>query len=1686
MPSNDLYNEVADQNSKDIIRGFFEFEEWLLGLEKRLDQNSISKDKKNNITELLNLDKKELKNYQCFTFRGTNSDIARALCDYYGIDKYAAGSIDGTVYFAAKRGENEEKFRKMLSDVNNGDIDLAKIYEEWIKAQRESDVILQDDHEYDKNESDTENDIEDSDAENGKKSHNAEEKTQENEEILQDDSSDKNERGQKTEKGNTQGEAHDDEALGEINAGITDNEILGDNALLSENVEILSTDDTIKSTDGLNEVGMQIEEPGMGDSAQRFVDDSLEQQKGESKGNSAELYDGAVSKEKIYENGNYVEQNSNLEENSISVNNENEPTKDFNSTDVAHDFDNSNDGSPSERDTAEFYNNEYLSDNTSSFVSNDSMRQNDDDLKKPFAGGNNTGVYQENNGVQTATPMSAESQNYSSSHDMPATDYSDEKKARNRIEELRSANKNGITDAKCENIGSGSQVLNEYWNKPESYGQKNYTDSYSQDNATNNNGHPGYAQNQGSYTCYNEQTKTHTATISEKYQESLNANNSPRPHDDEYNKNAQPYNDADKKNGNGLATAGFVIDRLDLKDATIKDKVNAFFEMGGAVLAGGAAVAYEETAIHKGRHQYDSGKEAAMTRSYAKTAKHIEGALLADLTKRQYRGETGMNATIESFIKGSGATFHGFSSKSDGQKTLSEFGRAMSNRRLATKKADGTYDYTAFLNAAKKDPPEVLARKLGMVDKDGKFDEAKLKDLIKVAEKANASERAKGKNYKAKKDTTKAIIKKGIGDTEIYKGFMSLRMAKQRAYMTLKYTKVTLHLAIKTAAKAAYGATVFIPFAHKPVKNAKMAFEDRKEKREKEKEQRKIEKDQKKEERKTARREWLAQNSRRFIGSTRIGRQFLSSKDAMSQMWARMINSRWYTRAKLTKARISSVWNNLAKLSPLRLLDFKDTIKRKTKNGIKIVAAGFLLLMIAVIGVSSLILSIPTVATSFFSFELDDDEGITETVMGRAYTQLMKQQNKWLENMRNADVADGYFSRGHLKFTKDYISASEYASQIDHVVGYNNIKKTFTCNPFNFTPNDTSCYKEISKFDGGVEVYVDGNNSLRTCNLREILSMTQIYFDREDYGNDTDFGNESSDSGSSSQITGGEEPGFSSFVLNAAEWATRSAGDQLASWSYAKYATELFTSSHQEYIDLKYIILPTCYTDTQDNANNSNNSTISDTSRSTYLIGDLVDKCTEYDKGGCSEFKNFYYKATSGGVKIGLTDTNGCFHPLGDVVQPTSASCRPAGTEYAESSPEFLLAAYTSCPSCYTIYGEENYKTYTEKTRNKPIIEKFIGESMHDLISGLFDDDADNGNIQLYSTVDGGLTYKISYNYTDLKSEDVNVTAWVSQGYFTTSGIPVTETETGYVDIEGTEYEYAEEKWDEEVVDTYTEYWTETTNKTYYIRWDCHGGHSGRYCGGHLKSELTGVVYSFTDAQIGDITDQVIIPKTDNYISIPTTKTIVNNSKIRSATDIFDVDMAIRHSTENLDWEGWTGENMESALVIYNQDWEDIYGITIPSNIGGTGHAYANPFDFDWTSMITSYFGPRKAPTAGASTYHRGVDIGVPEGTQLGAICNGYVSGAGYDSSRGNFIEYLELDSAGEPTGYKIIYMHLSANLVSVGETVTEGQIISLSGNTGVSTGPHLHLAVVDPSGEYINPLFFVSTYSEPDEERAE
>lgn len=117
---------------------------------------------------------------------------------------------------------------------------------------------------------------------------------------------------------------------------------------------------------------------------------------------------------------------------------------------------------------------------------------------------------------------------------------------------------------------------------------------------------------------------------------------------------------------------------------------------------------------------------------------------------------------------------------------------------------------------------------------------------------------------------------------------------------------------------------------------------------------------------------------------------------------------------------------------------------------------------------------------------------------------------------------------------------------------------------------------------------------------------------------------------------------------------------------------------------------------------------------------------------------------------------------------------------------------------------------------------------------------------------------------------------------------------------------------------------------------------------------------------------------------------------------------------------------------------------------------------------ISCGFGPRRSPTAGASSNHKGIDIAVPTGTAVRASKAGKVVTATYSSSAGN---YVALYHGG---GVYTYYMHCSALSVSVGDQVAQGQTIALSGSTGISTGPHLHFAV-NIGGQYVNPMNYVS-----------
>ena len=143
-----------------------------------------------------------------------------------------------------------------------------------------------------------------------------------------------------------------------------------------------------------------------------------------------------------------------------------------------------------------------------------------------------------------------------------------------------------------------------------------------------------------------------------------------------------------------------------------------------------------------------------------------------------------------------------------------------------------------------------------------------------------------------------------------------------------------------------------------------------------------------------------------------------------------------------------------------------------------------------------------------------------------------------------------------------------------------------------------------------------------------------------------------------------------------------------------------------------------------------------------------------------------------------------------------------------------------------------------------------------------------------------------------------------------------------------------------------------------------------------------------------------------------------------------------------------------------------------------------SPYEFIWPvdgySEISSYYGMRESPTSGASTFHTGIDIPAPEGTNLFAIADGIVTFSGWALGGGYTIVYDIVQENLKTYNFKISYCHVSPLIyVSVGDSIKQGQIIGTVGplhvyginnnpytdengipTNGASTGCHLHFII--------------------------
>jgi murein DD-endopeptidase MepM/ murein hydrolase activator NlpD len=138
--------------------------------------------------------------------------------------------------------------------------------------------------------------------------------------------------------------------------------------------------------------------------------------------------------------------------------------------------------------------------------------------------------------------------------------------------------------------------------------------------------------------------------------------------------------------------------------------------------------------------------------------------------------------------------------------------------------------------------------------------------------------------------------------------------------------------------------------------------------------------------------------------------------------------------------------------------------------------------------------------------------------------------------------------------------------------------------------------------------------------------------------------------------------------------------------------------------------------------------------------------------------------------------------------------------------------------------------------------------------------------------------------------------------------------------------------------------------------------------------------------------------------------------------------------------------------------WEDIPAVARPARI-----VSSNLFDWPMRGRLTSYYGYRRSPFGRGRSFHDGMDLAAPTGTPIRAAMAGRVESVGYDNVFGNFVIIRHTD------GYKTLYGHMDSYEARNGAYVDTDTVIGYVGNTGQSTGAHLHFTVYR-NGTSINP----------------
>ena len=156
----------------------------------------------------------------------------------------------------------------------------------------------------------------------------------------------------------------------------------------------------------------------------------------------------------------------------------------------------------------------------------------------------------------------------------------------------------------------------------------------------------------------------------------------------------------------------------------------------------------------------------------------------------------------------------------------------------------------------------------------------------------------------------------------------------------------------------------------------------------------------------------------------------------------------------------------------------------------------------------------------------------------------------------------------------------------------------------------------------------------------------------------------------------------------------------------------------------------------------------------------------------------------------------------------------------------------------------------------------------------------------------------------------------------------------------------------------------------------------------------------------------------------------------------------------------------EEAERLAQQNQNNVAGSGSTSNVTPSTSGFISPLPGG--AYVTCAYGWRIHPIWGDKRFHSGVDLGASQGTPIYAIAAGTVTTATYGDANGYYV------SISHGNGYGSVYCHMTNYTVSVGDSVSQGQVIGYVGSTGWSTGPHLHFEI-HVNGSTVNPMDYIS-----------